>query len=66
MLLHLFVVKFIYISSIYLFCTMDIVLMAKVRLVVVVDDLDFRIKDFTFEAKVFNRYGIFNQMQIRV
>jgi hypothetical protein len=45
---------------------MDIVLMAKVRLVVVVDDLDFRIKDFTFEAKVFNRYGIFNQMQIRV
>jgi hypothetical protein len=28
--------------------------------------LDFRIKDFTFEAKVFNRYGIFNQMQIRV
>jgi hypothetical protein len=45
---------------------MDIVLMAKVRLVVVVDDLNFEIKDFTFEAKVFNKYGIFNQMQIGI
>jgi hypothetical protein len=27
-----------------------------------VDDLDFGIKDFTFEAKVFNKYGIFNRM----
>jgi len=39
---------------------MYIVLVAKVRLVVVANDLDFGIKDFTFEAKVFDRYGIFN------
>jgi hypothetical protein len=44
--------------------TMDIVLMAKATLVVAMDDLDFGIKDVTFEAKVFNRYGTFNQMQI--
>jgi hypothetical protein len=43
---------------------MDIVLMAKARLVIAMDDLDFGIKDVTFEAKVFNRYGTFNQMQI--
>jgi hypothetical protein len=26
----------------------------------VVDDLDFKIKDVSFEAKVFNRYGTFD------
>jgi hypothetical protein len=29
-------------------------------MVVVVDDLDFGIKDVAFEAKVFNRYGTFD------
>jgi hypothetical protein len=32
------------------------------KLVVVVDDLDFGIRDVTFEAKVFNRYGTFDQI----
>ncbi len=35
------------------------------KLVVVVDDLDFRIKDVAFEAKVFNRYGTFDQIANR-
>jgi hypothetical protein len=37
----------------------------KVRLIVVVDDLDFGIRDVAFETKVFNRYGTFNQIAIR-
>jgi hypothetical protein len=32
------------------------------RLVIVVDDLDFGIKDVALEAKVFNRYGTFDQI----
>jgi hypothetical protein len=28
----------------------------------VVDDLDFKIRDVTFEAKVLNRYGTFDQI----
>jgi len=36
------------------------VLVKEVRVVVVVDDLDFGIRDVTFEAKVFNKYGTFN------
>jgi len=31
-------------------------------LIVVVDDLDFKIKDVMFEAKVFNRYGTFDRI----
>jgi len=34
-------------------------------LVVVVDDLDFRIKDVAFEANVFNRYGTFDRIANR-
>jgi len=30
-----------------------------------VDDLDFKIRDVTFEAKVFNRYGTFDQIANR-
>ncbi len=41
------------------------VLMKEGKLVVVVDDLDFRIKDVAFEAKVFNRYGTFDQIANR-
>jgi hypothetical protein len=35
------------------------------RLVVVVNDLDFEIKDVMFEAKVFNKYGTFDQIANR-
>jgi hypothetical protein len=56
------VVKFILVSSSFLFSTMVIVLMKETRLVVMVDDLDFGIRDVAFEAKVFNRYGTFDQI----
>jgi hypothetical protein len=36
--------------------------MKKTRLVITLNDLDFGIKDLTFEAKVFNRYGTFDQI----
>jgi hypothetical protein len=38
---------------------MVVVLVKEARLVVVVDDLDFRIKNVAFETNVLNRYGIF-------
>jgi phage tail tube protein FII len=44
---------------------MAIVLVKEVRLDVVVDDLDFEIKDVAFEAKVLNRYGTFDQIANR-
>jgi hypothetical protein len=44
---------------------MAIVPMKEVRLVVVVDDLDFKIRDVAFEAKVLNRYGTFDQIANR-
>jgi hypothetical protein len=44
---------------------MVIVPVKEVRLVVVVDDLNFKIKDVTFEAKVFNRYGTFDRIANR-
>jgi hypothetical protein len=44
---------------------MVVVLVKEVRLVVVVDDLDFRIRDVAFETKVFNRYGTFDQIANR-
>jgi hypothetical protein len=34
--------------------------MKEVKIVVVVDDLDFGIKDIAFEAKVFNRFDTFD------
>jgi hypothetical protein len=33
--------------------------MKEARLVVLIDDLDFGIKDVAFEAKVFNRHGTY-------
>jgi hypothetical protein len=39
---------------------MVIVPVKEVKVVVAVDDLDFGIKDVTFEAKVFNKYGTFD------
>ncbi len=39
---------------------MVVVLMKKAQLVVTVDDLDFGIKDVTFETKMFNKYHTFD------
>ncbi len=39
--------------------------MKEAKLVVSVDDLDFRIRDVTFEAKVLSRYGTFDQIANR-
>ncbi len=62
MLLHLFLVKFILEN----FILHDaIVPMKEVRLVIMVDDLNFKIRDVAFEAKVFNRYGTFDQIANR-
>ncbi len=47
------------------FCTMLVVLVKEVRLVVVIDDLDFGIKDVVFEAKVLNRHDTFDQIRNR-
>jgi hypothetical protein len=44
---------------------MVVVLMKEARLVVKVDDLDFRIKDVAFEANVLNRYGTFDRIANR-
>jgi hypothetical protein len=38
---------------------MAIILVKETRLIIAVDDLDFKIKDVVFEAKVFNKYDIF-------
>jgi hypothetical protein len=39
---------------------MVVVPLKEARLVVVVDDLDFKIKDVAFEAKMLYRYGTFD------
>jgi hypothetical protein len=39
---------------------MAIVPMKEAKLVIMVDDLNFKIKDVAFEAKVLNRYGTFD------
>jgi hypothetical protein len=44
---------------------MFVVLVKEIRVVIVMDDLDFEIKDVAFEAKVFNRYGTFDQITNR-
>jgi hypothetical protein len=36
------------------------ILVKEVKIVIVVDDLDLRIKDVAFEAKVFNRFDTFD------
>jgi hypothetical protein len=41
---------------------MVVVLMKEAKLVVTMDDLDFRIRDVTFETKMFNRYGTFDRI----
>jgi len=44
---------------------MVIVLVKEVRLIVTLDDLNFKIVNVAFEAKVFNRYGTFDQITNR-
>jgi hypothetical protein len=39
---------------------MAIISVKEIRLIVVVDDFDFGIKDVAFEANVLNRYGTFD------
>jgi hypothetical protein len=39
---------------------MVIVPLKEDRVIFAVDDLDFGIRDVTFEAKVFNKYGTFD------
>ncbi len=41
---------------------MVVVPLKELRLVVVMEGLDFKIKDVAFEAKVFDRYGTFDQI----
>jgi hypothetical protein len=44
---------------------MSIITIKEGRLVVVVNDLNFEIKDVMFEAKVFNKYGTFDRIAYR-
>jgi hypothetical protein len=39
---------------------MIVIPMKEAILIVALDDLDFKIKNVAFEAKVFNRYGTFD------
>jgi hypothetical protein len=41
---------------------MVIVLVKEARLVVVINDLDFGVRDVVYEAKVLNRYGTLDQI----
>jgi hypothetical protein len=47
------------------FCTRVVAPMKEVQLVVVIDDLDFGIKDVVFEAKVLNRHDTFDRIANR-
>jgi hypothetical protein len=64
MLLHLFVIK-LFIIIFYYFYIMAIVLMRETRLLIVMDDFEFWIKNVAFEVKMFNKYGIFDQITNR-
>jgi hypothetical protein len=44
---------------------MAIVPMKETKLIVVMDDLGFKIKDVAFEAKVFSSYGTFDRIANR-
>jgi hypothetical protein len=46
--------------SIFLFCTKCIIDVKEGRLILVVDDLDFRINDVAFAKKIFNKYNTFD------
>ncbi len=59
MLFHLFIIKFILVI-LNLFLHNNCYLVKEARLIDVVDDLDFEIRDVAFEANVFNKYGTFD------
>jgi hypothetical protein len=65
MLFHLFIVKFILVSSSFLFTQHGCFSSEEARLVVAVDDFDFKIINVAFETNVFNRYGTFDQITNR-
>ncbi len=66
MLLHFFVVKFISLNFTFFVLHNGLIIVVKeAKLVVVVNDLDFGIKNIAFQAKVFNKYGIFDQIAKR-
>jgi hypothetical protein len=44
---------------------MVVIVMKEDRLIVVVNDLNFGIKNVAFEVKVFNKYGTFDQITNR-
>ncbi len=44
----------------FILCTMVVVLVKEAKLVIIVDDLDFKIIGVTFQAKMLNRYGTFD------
>jgi hypothetical protein len=44
---------------------MVIVPIKETRIIIPVDDLDFRIKDVAFDVKALNRYGTFDQIANR-
>jgi hypothetical protein len=44
---------------------MLVVLMKEARLIVVVDDLEFGIRDVAFEVKMFDKYGTFDRITNR-
>ncbi len=58
LVLCLLVVKSIFVIF-FFSCIMHVVPMKEVQLIVTMDDLDFGIRDITFQAKVFNTYGTF-------
>jgi hypothetical protein len=60
-----FVCSQIRFGKFFFFGTMVIVLVKETRLVVAVDDLDFKTKNVIFETKMFNRYGTFDRIANR-
>jgi hypothetical protein len=62
-LLHLFGVKSISLSFTFFVLHNELIIaVIEVILVLVVNDLDFGIKNVAFQAKVFKKYGIFDQI----
>ncbi len=60
LLLHLLIVKFILLSFILFFAQLMAIVLMKEAQLVVVNDLDFGVKDVAFEIKVLNRFGTFD------
>jgi hypothetical protein len=65
LLLWLLVVKFIFVRF-FFSCTIVVIIMKEVQLVVVMDDLNFGIRDVMFEVKLFTKYGTFNFIKLQI